>query len=1116
MPVTLHRSNRLEALADALAEIVRAPLGSPFSPERVVIPSRGMEVWLAKRLASRLGVWANPSFPFPRAMVEAVLDALSPGEPLPADRERLALAVAAAAPERLGHPAFGHVARYVEDDPGGEKLLALAATLGDLFDQYGVYRPDLVARWVAGRSAPEDDFQAVLLRDAIARTGAPPAAGRLERALATLRAGPSREARARLPERISVFAVTSLPPVYLELFVALGGSLDVHLFALAPSPHRFTDLALRGAGLAAHDAAASPAPPLLAALGKIGRDAHALFERALDDPEGRDVFVRPEGPSVLATLQRDVHDLVVRDARLPFPHGDDSVRVHVCHGPMREVEVLRDELFRRFEEDRSLDPADVVVMCPDVDRYAPYVDAVFGGATDREVPFRIADRREAASQEVFVAFRALVDALGGRLGVSTLLDLLGFGPVRDAFGVDAGELGDVRQLLVEAEARWGVDGEHKTAWGQPPIEAHSLRFALDRLLVGWAAGPAHGDLVLGVAPAEDVEGARADLVGRLAAFVGALAEARSELARPRSVSGHAAALVPYLARWLDARDDRAWQLDRLREVLTTLDEDARTVGFDREVSLAAFLARVDARLESRGGGAFLAGGVTFCELLPMRSIPFRVVALLGMNDGAFPRASRTVAFDVMQRAPRLGDRDVREEDRTLFLECLLAARERLVVTYTGRSPKDGAALAPSVVVGELLDALDATFDGPQGVSDGARPRARDGVVRTHRLQAFAPEVFVEGAAHPSYDRSHAEAARALARGAAAPPPFVGGAVPDPDATAQPRAVTLDELARFLKDPLRDFVLRRLGVPLGDDFEPLHDDDRTDLNALEQFGLGTRVLETVAGGVAGEVAVERALHEGTVPSGPWGRLVGGGLAREMEQLANEAAASDLGPPAAPLPVDLAVGRFRLLGVLRDLRRDGIQVLRPGKMKTHVRLRAWVNLLALAVATGRGDLRARILARSGERELYDLPADPGDVLAQLLELWAAGRAAPQLFFPEAGWVYVGALADPKLATRPVDEREAAARAKASKKFVDGDFSEAAFPHTALVLGGVDPFADDASPFPSLTDARSAPELAEAVLGPLAAARVGDDAAPSAPSKRGRAAAPAAATVVRKARR
>ncbi|HZW74408.1 MAG TPA: exodeoxyribonuclease V subunit gamma, partial [Caldimonas sp.] len=559
---------------------------------------------------------------------------------------------------------------------------------------------------------------------------------------------------------------------------------------------------------------------------------------------------------------------------------DESIAVHACHGPTRELEVLHDQLLALFDRAPTLDPQDVVVMTPSIDAYAPAIDAVFGCARP-SIPFRIADRSARRQHEVSDAFLRALELLRGRLPAPAVLDLVALEPVRTRFDIAAEELERLRSWVADAGVRWGADGEHRAEVGQPSCTDNTWRFGLDRLLLGYALPGDSEEPFGGVLSYDDVEGSDAALLGRFAELCATLARFRAALRAPRHPTAWREVLGGLREALLATTPANAFQHQGIGAALDTLAQCAAAGGFTGAIDLDAMRALLEAELERdvspRG---FLTGAVTFCELVPMRTIPFRVVCLIGLNDDGFPRARRAPGFDRMAAHPQLGDRTARDDDRYLFLEALLAAREHLVITYVGQSISDNSERPPSVVVTELLDALDQSFVDPAGVP------VRQRVVRRHPLQPFSPSYFRAAPAGDaartlfSYDATNWAAARALLGPHAEAPGFLAAPLP-----AEPiDTVALDDLVRFFENPSRWFLQRRLGIFLGREAPLLEAREPIELDNLAIWRIGDSVLRHLLRG--GEVAAAHTaqLASGLLPLGTHGRCTLERITPEVEELA----------------------------------------------------------------------------------------------------------------------------------------------------------------------------------------------------------------------------------------
>ncbi|MFM7101089.1 MAG: exodeoxyribonuclease V subunit gamma, partial [Verrucomicrobiota bacterium] len=734
-------SNRMEDLADGLAEGLRTGAPDPFEPEWVLVQSLGMARWLEQRLALGLGVCAGVEFPFPNAFARRILQAAVPEMAGDAafNPEALTWRIFSLLPGLAPSPGFEAVAHYLGDGTDARRHFQLSARLGALFDHYLLLRPEVILGWEAGGDA---GWQAVLWRALVGDlglAGRPPAHRARWQAEACRRLRDPGQPVAGLPARVSVFGISTLPPFHLGLLSALASRVPVTVHLLQPCREYWGDIVsgreelrtLGRLGRAAHEGAAvhlERGHRLLASLGAQGRDFLRVIADQPHQAAEDDERFRPAGGGTrLHRLQDDLLDLVDRTRTEPgaprpvFPEPDDSIQVHNCHGPRRELEVLQDHLLRWFSEDPTLQPRDVLVMLPDVEGYAPLIHGVFGSPERAEgrIPFTVADRSGRAEGRLGEALVALLQMAGSRATAPEVLALLENRDLQRKFGLDPEDLPRLRDWCGEVRIRWGFDAAHRRELGFPELAAGTWRHGLDRLLLGQAMAPGDTEDVGGVVPYPDLEGEAARLAGRWAAFLAALQRALESLAAPRLPDAWAARLEALVDELFEPGADGAAEHREVR----------RRVGRWREV--AAWLD------EEHHGAGFLRGGVTFCALKPMRSIPARVICLLGMDDGAFPRRREPAGFDLIAARPQPGDASREADDRYLFLETLISARDRLYLSYVGQSERDNSPRPPSVVVSELLDCLvDSEASSPAEAL-----RVREGLERRHHLQAFHPAYF---------------------------------------------------------------------------------------------------------------------------------------------------------------------------------------------------------------------------------------------------------------------------------------------------------------------------------------------------------------------------------------
>jgi exodeoxyribonuclease V gamma subunit len=1000
----LHHSNRLERLLERLVAVTEAPLSDPFAPEAVVVQNPGMARWVGQQLARATGIAANLDFPLPARFVWDVFRAWFPDLPERSgfDREALLWRAMALLPGHLSEPTFTELARYLASGPSALKRYQLCRRIADVFDQYLVYRPDWVLAWEAGE---EDHWQARLWRAMVASTDGRHRA----RLYGDFFAAMAREPEGPLPERVSVFGLSALAPAYLEVLGALAGRLEVHIFLLNPSREYWADIVdekgqarrrarWRAKGLADASGLLDVGNPLLAAMGHSGQE---LLDQLLDQSEAsggleHDDFAPGPRDTLLRRLQDDVLDLVDRrsrdaESREPVAARDASLQVHACHGPLREVQVLHDRLLALLDEGGpdGLTPRDIVVMAPDIEAYAPYVDAVFGAAEEGlRIPWSIADRRPAAEAPVVDTVLALLDLPLSRLTASEVLALLESPPVQRRLGLDADGVARVRRWVREANIRWGTDGAMRAELGLPGDEANTWAFGLARLFLGYALPP-RATLYRGILGYPDVEGGEAEDLGALQTLLDRLTAWRRRLAGDYPPGEWQDLVGRLLDDLFDPDEAEAVALQAIREAVDGLVEQAAAARFEEPIPrdmLRAHLA--DALEEPVGAQRFLTGRVTFCNMVPMRSIPFRVVALLGLNDTDFPRVQRPAGFDLMAQRPRRGDRSRRRDDRYLFLEALLSARDVLYLSYVGHDIRDNSERVPSVVVDELLDYVTAACC-LEGGGD-----LRQHLVVSHPLQPFSPRYFADDDPRLySYARDWLSAAQA--EGGGVEPVFADAPVPVPEAGE----LALDTLVRFLESPARAFLEQRLGMGLPEEAEAVADSEPFYPDALEGYSIRQRVLERVLEGEPAQAALPMLRGAGELPHGPLGELVFGEQGAGVEDYARRLQAR-LGEPRDALEVDLPLGSDgpRLRGWLRGLTAHGQVRHRFGRLKAKDRLRLWLRHLALCALAPEGIAPVSVHVAEDLSLTLAPVAYPMDRLADLLAAWRSGMAAPLPFFPE----------------------------------------------------------------------------------------------------------------------
>lgn len=974
MTLHLHTGERTDHLADGLARLLSVPPADPFAREVVVVPARGVERWVTQRLAHRLGVGdrggdgvcAGVDFVSPRSLVAMLLDKDSDD---PWDADRLAWPLLAVVDECLGEPGFealsAHLGHGERDDQRATRRYAVARRLAGLFASYAVQRPRLVADWRAGKDTdgtgepldPDLLWQAELWRRLVERVDAPPPDERHAATLARLRDGGD---GLELPARISLFGHTRLPATEAELLGALAGLRDVHLWLPQVSPTLWQDLAPAAAEgrvpRADDDTASYVRHPLLASLGRDARELRRTLGPVAVDAT-REEGETGQRESLLGWLQADLRANAEPDEetrrRRVLAEGDRSVQVHACHGAARQVDVLREVLVGLLEDDPTLEPRDIIVMCPDIESYAPLISAGFGladvagegrGHPAHQLRVRLADRSPGATNALLGVAATLVEIAGGRLTATQVLDLAAAEPVRRRFDLGDDELERVGQWVRDTAIRWGFDAYHRSHFGLA-FDTNTWRSGMRRMLLG-AAMSGQGHRHVGATlPIDDVGDGDLELVGRFAELVDRLHAFMQDAERATTVVDWTSAIGAGVHRLTATPLDQAWQVAQFdRELARIADGVADEAGGASPVLRHADVrALLRHRLRGRPTRSnFRTGTLTVCTMVPMRSVPHRVVCLVGLDDGVFPRIDSVDGDDVLARRPLTGERDVRAEDRQLLLDAIGAAKETLVITYTGRGEHTGAERPPAVPLGELLDALDRTAAEP----------ARDHVLVHHPLQPFdetnlAPGGLVGDRAF-SFDRSALDGARAARR----PRLELRELVPEPLPAVEdlPTEVSLADLQDFFKHPVRGFFRSRLRVSTPYDVELADDAIPIQLSGLDQWAVGDRLVTDVLSGADPQAGMVAEQLRGLLPPGELGVGVLTEIVTRVRPLVTRGLELRQGT-ARTLDVDIDLGDRRLTGTVGNVFGNNLVSVSYSTLAAKHRLAAWLD--ALALAAGRPD-------------------------------------------------------------------------------------------------------------------------------------------------------------------
>ena len=1014
--IKINTSNKLENLAQGMAESLAGAHTPPMQSQQVVIQNSALQHWLKNQLCHHNHIVCHTVFKLPAEMMWDLACQLLGNVPRENawSHEKLQWLIFAQLSKLRSEPDMKDIEQYLADDLNhnnsdedkGVKRWQLAVRLADMFDRYAYYRPQLLRDWSAGNNI--EDWQGKIWQS-LCPDISQHWVGISERLQVVLQ----QQECASLPQRMDWFALHQLPPLFIEIIQQLGHKTDVYLWMLGPTQGYWGDLVSLKSQLKKRLESPEEAHlwetghDLLASWGKQGQALQDLMLDQLETYEEGEFFHHPGRHSLLGQLQSDIFELNENaDSRKIVL--DDSIQVHNCHTAMRECQVLQEQIVKLLEQHSHLQPEDILVMVPSMGDYASYIESVFRKSDHRPyIPWNLSDLSLSDDDPLVQLFLSFIDIPNWRFTRSEILTLLDVPELRSKLQLSEDDVHMIQQYVDDAHVYWGLNAKHKGDLGLPEVHENTWRHAAQRWLLGYAMqeDSVWNDIYSGSGSSNN----QALIVGKFLDLIQELTRAARLFDQPVHSQQWSQRLLSLCENLFLEKDDDQGSLQNLRDTITQFSEASEVIDepLSADVVKSWFAQQF---MKPSGHGRPYSGGITFCGMQPLRGVPFKVICLLGMQDGDFPRTWRPLEYDDMAQHWQHGDMRPGDEDRYLFLQTVLAAREHLLISYTGQDVRSNKPLQPSLMVSELLDNLQSQyFIETEG--DLAQK-----VTRKHTLQAFTGSNF-DG--HNSVDSLWLEFSQMLSKNQsqqlALKTEFPNWKLSEPDESYYDMGI--NDLVSWLSNPAKSFLKNRINISFYDDTEILKDEEPFTLNELENYSIKNDVLNSaVDHGDDGKLSdlFKEYKGKGQLPHETLGQLVWQNVQSTVNTLVEKIEGSGFNDfYSLPISLDLTDSEDRawhiegqVHGFSSESHPECLVHFRPAKIKGKDVLKLWVDHLLWTI--GEGSARTRTSHHIAEDKTLKLQTQWGkqeaeEFLLELIDICHRAMLGPIQVFDGASYTY-----------------------------------------------------------------------------------------------------------------
>lgn len=987
--IHLIKSHNLNTLSGALAEkLAETAPGDPFVSQTVIVPNLDTARWFKLFAAEKNGIAANLKCMLPAEWLWRQIRKIYPKLPelLPSDLQPMKWSLFQLLSDESVRGKFRVLNRYVERQPKERREQAtfqLAGQIASVFDEYLVYRPEMILRWQKGLSGKSDEkWQAELwrfLNDSWKKSDDKKLKNRAELFDEVF----TEFSNQKLETDESLFILNPglLPMPIVKLLEKIGEQSDLFVYQMELSK----ELKENNNEL----------------FQVFGRESESIYEviNILSPDEMINLHPEISEISQLSQLKSNILNGESNQNHSGNENEISGIEIRSCHNPLREIEVLHQFLLEKFEEDESLQPDDILVATPDLETYRPYIKAVFDQAENDvpQIPYHAGYSARHSELGIERALLRLLTVIDSRFEFSEVIDLFMMKPVYQSFRISESDCHKLKRWMEENHVVWGLDANHRQEFDQPTEEVQTWNSALRRGWFGNLLGGKEGDVKDDLLFYQSIRTTNDQQIwAAFSNYLHQLDTMRKEIKQKKTCTGWTSWLTNRLDSLFDDASLGSLEAQMIKQVINQIQEQAG-IGFcEKDIPFSLFKSELTSMLDRhKASGALFTNGVTFSSMVPVRSIPFKIIALIGLNGSDFPRKQITPDFDLMAQNPLPGERNRKNEDRNLFLESIMAAGDIHYCSYIGQSPVDNEEIPPSTIVSEWADVI--------ANASGKEPNA---IIKKEALSGFSRSNFESG---KSYSGVYLQTARAMENDEGA----ISGLklhhpIPQEDSE---EPIQVDELTRFYGNPIRWFLRKRFEVSLR---EPNQEKDEFELDHLEKHLLFQRVFGWVLDGMPDQQIQHYLIQSGAVPVGWAGEKRVVEIRKNVQTAISALNDAGIHPRLEQFSVDLSLGEDQIEGALTSYSGNQFVDITPSKFSGKVAINSWIKHLCGSLS-GHFDEKNSILfceLKNGEpvKQLFKPVQNSEEILTELIEFYREGLTEPQTFFPQTLYAYEERERDP----------------------------------------------------------------------------------------------------------